>query len=127
MTARQNAMPKVSRPGISMSPCFFANWPRLRACVRLATGLAITCGKLSHLGLRNAPAKSTLSYANAHHPWTLYQDVCFHLRDFCRSESPGKKKKFSFQEQLLSLDSTTVDLCLSLFPLGRLPSDQRRH
>ena len=30
-TARQNAMPKVSRPGISMSPCFFANWPKPRA------------------------------------------------------------------------------------------------
>jgi IS4 transposase len=40
----------------------------------------------------------------------------FHLRDFCHNESPGKKKKFRFKNKLLSLDSTTVNLCLGLFP-----------
>ena len=39
----------------------------------ISDGLAVTCGKLSHLGLRAAPARSTLSYANAHRPWQLYQ------------------------------------------------------
>jgi IS4 transposase len=66
--------------------------------------------------LRAAPAKSTLSYANAHRPWQLYQNAFSHLRDFCRSDSPGKKRKFRFKNKLLSLDSTTIDLCLSLFP-----------
>ena len=98
---------------VAMLFCQLAQAKSLR---EISDGLAITCGKLSHLGLRTAPAKSTLSYANAHRPWTLYQDVFFHLRDFCRSESPGKKKKFRFKNKLLSLDSTTVDLCLSLFP-----------
>ena len=98
---------------VAMLFCQLAQAKSLR---EISDGLAVTCGKLSHLGLRNAPAKSTLSYANAHRPWTLYQDVFFHLRDFCRSESPGKKKKFRFKNKLLSLDSTTIDLCLSLFP-----------
>jgi hypothetical protein len=98
---------------VAMLFCQLAQAKSLR---EISDGLAITCGKLSHLGLRTAPAKSTLSYANAHRPWTLYQDVFFHLRDFCRSESPVKKKKFHFKNKLLSLDSTTVDLCLSLFP-----------
>ena len=98
---------------VAMLFCQLAQAKSLR---EISDGLAITCGKLSHLGLRTAPAKSTLSYANAHRPWTLYQDVFFHLRDFCRSESPDKKKKFRFKNKLLSLDSTTVDLCLSLFP-----------
>ena len=98
---------------VAMLFCQLAQAKSLR---EISDGLAITCGKLSHLGLRTAPAKSTLSYANAHRPWTLYQDVFFHLRDFCRSESPGKKKKFRFKNKLLSLDSTTIDLCLSLFP-----------
>ena len=98
---------------VAMLFCQLAQAKSLR---EISDGLAITCGKLSHLGLRTAPAKSTLSYANAHRPWTLYQDVFFHLRDFCRSESPGKKKKFRFKNKLLSIDSTTVDLCLSLFP-----------
>ena len=76
----------------------------------------VTCGKLSHLGLRNAPARSTLSYANTNRPWELYQNVFFHLRNLFRSQSPGKKREFRFRNKLLSLDSTTIDLCLSLFP-----------
>jgi hypothetical protein len=103
----------IRRTYVAMLFCQLAQAKSLR---EISDGLAITCGKLSHLGLRATPAKSTLSYVNAHRPWELYQDVFFHLRDFCRSESPVKKKKFRFKNKLLSLDSTTVDLCLSLFP-----------
>ncbi|MBM3302707.1 MAG: IS4 family transposase, partial [Deltaproteobacteria bacterium] len=98
---------------VAMLFCQLAQAKSLR---EISDGLAVTCGKLSHLGLRAAPAKSTLAYANAHRPWELFQKAFFHLRDFCRSESPGKKKKFRFKNKLLSLDSTTMDLCLSLFP-----------
>jgi hypothetical protein len=98
---------------VAMLFCQLAQAKSLR---EISDGLAITCGKLSHLGLRAAPAKSTLSYANAHRPWQLYQNAFFHLRDFCHCESPGKKKKFRFKNKLFSLDSTVVDLCLSLFP-----------
>ena len=98
---------------VAMLFCQLAQAKSLR---EISDGLAVTCGKLSHLGLRTAPAKSTLSYANAHRPWQLYQSAFFHLRDFCRSETSGKKKRFRFKNKLLSLDSTTIDLCLSLFP-----------
>ena len=98
---------------VAMLFCQLAQAKSLR---EISDGLAVTCGKLSHLGLRGAPAKSTLSYANAHRPWQLYQNAFFQLRDFCRNESPGKKRKFRFKNKLLSLDSTTIDLCLSLFP-----------
>jgi hypothetical protein len=98
---------------VAMLFCQLAQAKSLR---EISDGLAVTCGKLSHLGMRGAPAKSTLSYANAHRPWQLYQNVFFYLRDFCRSESPGKKRKFRFKNRLFSLDSTTIDLCLSLFP-----------
>ena len=98
---------------VAMLFCQLAQSKSLR---EISDGLAVTCGKLSHLGLRSAPAKSTLAYANAHRPWQLYEKAFFHLRDFCRNESPGKKKKFRFRNKLLSLDSTTIDLCLSLFP-----------
>jgi len=98
---------------VAMLFCQLAQSKSLR---EISDGLAVTCGKLNHLGLRAAPNKSTLSYANAHRPWQLYQNIFFHLRDFCREESPGKKKKFRFKNKLLSLDSTTIDLCLSLFP-----------
>jgi hypothetical protein len=97
---------------VAMLFCQLAQAKSLR---EISDGLAVTCGKLSHLGLSSAPPKSTLAYANAHRPWQLYQNLFFHLRDFCRSQSPGKKKKFRFKNKLLSLDSTTIDLCLSLF------------
>jgi Transposase DDE domain/Domain of unknown function (DUF4372) len=99
---------------VAMLFCQLAQAKSLR---EISDGLAVSCGKLSHLGLlRGAPSKSTLSYANAHRPWQLYQQAFFHLRDLCHAESPGKKKKFRFKNKLFSLDSTTIDLCLSLFP-----------
>ena len=98
---------------VAMLFCQLAQAKSLR---EISDGLAVTCGKLSHLGLRAAPAKSTLAYANAHRPWQLYKEAFFHLRDMCRSESPGKKKRFRFKNKLLSLDSSIIDLCLSLFP-----------
>lgn len=98
---------------VAMLFCQFAQAKSLR---EISDGLAVTCGKLNHLGMSAAPPKSTLAYANAHRPYQLYQQTFFHLLDLCHSESPGKKKKFRFKNKLLSLDSTTIDLCLSLFP-----------
>ena len=98
---------------VAMLFCQLAQAKSLR---EISDGLAVTCGKLNHLGIKAAPPKSTLAYANAHRPWQLYQDTFFQLLDFCRSESPGKKKKFRFKNKLFSLDSSTIDLCLSLFP-----------
>ncbi|MFP4641392.1 MAG: DUF4372 domain-containing protein [Dehalococcoidia bacterium] len=46
---------------VSMLFCQLAQCKSLR---EISDGLAITCGKLSHLGLHTAPARSTLSYAN---------------------------------------------------------------
>ncbi len=101
---------------VAMLFCQFAQSKSLR---EISDGLAVTCGKLSHLGLHSAPAKSTLSYANANRPWQVFQMLFFLLKDLCQSERPGKKKKFRFKNKLFSLDSTTIDLCLSLFPWAK--------
>jgi hypothetical protein len=101
---------------VSMLFCQFAQAKSLR---EISDGLAITCGKLNHLGLRNAPAKSTLAYANAHRPHELFINLFSHILGICHEESPGKKKKFRFKNKLLSLDSTTIDLCLNLFPWAK--------
>jgi hypothetical protein len=98
---------------VAMLFCQLAQAKSLR---EISDGLAVTCGKLNHLGLRSAPAKSTLAYANAHRPYQLFVDLFFQMLETCRAESPGKKKKFHFKNKLLSLDSTTIDLCLNLFP-----------
>jgi hypothetical protein len=77
-------------------------------------GLATCLGKLKHLGVESAPNRSTLSYANEHRPWQLYERVFYGLLDRCRGLTQGKKK-FRFKSKLFSLDATVIELCASLF------------
>jgi Transposase DDE domain/Domain of unknown function (DUF4372) len=82
-------------------------------------GLVASEGKLKHLGLPAAPARSTLGYANEHRPWQLYQTVFQQLLEKCQqvvASAPGKRKrKFRFKNRLLSLDATVISLCVSAF------------
>lgn len=98
---------------VSMLFCQFAQAKSLR---EICDGLAVTCGKLNHLGIDKAPPKSTLSYANSNRPWELYMALFYLILESCREIAPGKKRKFRFKNKLLSMDATTIDLCLSLFP-----------
>ena len=78
-------------------------------------GLATCLGKLKHLGINDAPKRSTLSYANEHRPWQLYQMMFFHLLDKCQAMAKMQKRKFRFKNKLFSLDATVIERCLSLF------------
>jgi len=80
----------------------------------ISGGLATCLGKLRHLGVESAPNRSTLSYANEHRPWQLYERVFYGLLDKCRGLDRGKKK-FRFKNKLFSLDVTVIELCASLF------------
>ncbi|MFH2058103.1 MAG: IS4 family transposase [Pseudomonadota bacterium] len=97
---------------VSMLFCQVAQAKSLR---EISGGLACCMGKLRHLGVVSAPNKSTLSYANTNRSWELFQDLFYNTLNFCRKASPGKHK-FRFKNKLLSLDSTTISLCLNLFP-----------
>lgn len=78
-------------------------------------GLAACEGKLRHLGLGEAPKRSTLAYANAHRPWELFQSVFEQLYQRCQSvASPSRRFRFR-HSRLLTLDSTMIDLCASLY------------
>jgi len=90
----------------------FCQLGRAQSLREICGGLASTEGKLSHLGI-SAPARSSLSYANAHRPWELYQSVFYTLLERCREIAP--KHRFRFKNKLLSMDATTIDLCASLF------------
>ena len=94
---------------VSMLFCQLARAQSLR---EICDGLASTEGQLSHLGI-DAPARSSLSYANAHRPWQLYQSVFYSLLERCREVAP--KHRFRFKNKLLSMDATTIDLCATLF------------
>jgi hypothetical protein len=101
---------------VAMLFCQFTQSKSLR---EVSDGLRVTCGKLNHLRVASAPPKSTLAYANAHRPWQLYERLFMNLLAACHNESPGKKRKFRFKNPLFSLDATTIDLCLSLFPWAK--------
>ena len=97
---------------VSMLFCHVASANSLR---EICGGLATAMGKLVHLGVQAAPKRSTLSYANAHRPWQLYERTFYQVLVTCRGAAPGKKK-FRFKNKLLSLDASVIDLCLTMFP-----------
>ena len=85
-------------------------------------GLAASEGKLRHLGLPQAPARSTLAYANEHRPWQLYEELFQQLLTQCRGlavQQSAGRRKFRFKHKLISMDATVIDLCASVFDWAR--------
>jgi hypothetical protein len=103
---------------VAMLFCQLARADSLR---EICNGLACSQGKLIHLGICQAPNKSTLSYANGHRPAALFEDLFWTtLNRFREQQGIGaRKNKFRFRNKLLSLDSTTITLCLGLFPWAK--------
>jgi len=84
----------------------------------ICNGLACCLGRLVHRGIAKAPSRSTLSYANEHRPAGLFEELFWTaLARFREQQGLGSRKhKFRFKNKLLSLDSTTISVCLTLFP-----------
>jgi hypothetical protein len=95
----------------------FCQLGRAHSLREITGGLRSCEGKLKHLGI-TAPSHSTLAYANEHRPWELYQKVFLQLFERCRGQVMGKKT-FRFKNKLISMDSTTIDLCLEMFDWAR--------
>ena len=96
----------------------FCQLAQAKSLREICGGLSCCMGKLRHLVIKNAPKKSTLSYANAHRPWEMFQDLFYDTHDLCKASAP-RKHKFRFKNKLLSLDSSKISLCLSLFPWAK--------
>jgi Transposase DDE domain/Domain of unknown function (DUF4372) len=103
---------------VAMLFCQLAHADSLR---EICNGLACCLGKLVHLGIQVAPNKSTLAYANKQRPAKLYEDLFYTaLGRFRDGKGLGvRKRKFRFKNKLLSLDSTTISLCLEMFPWAK--------
>jgi IS4 transposase len=91
----------------------FCQLGRAHSLREITGGLRSCEGKLKHLGI-TAPNRSTLAYANEHRPWELYQKVFLQLLHRCQTQAQGKKK-FRFKNKLVSIDSTIIDLSVTLF------------
>ena len=79
--------------------------------------------KLYHMGFRGRVARSTLADANDAHDWRIYADFAQVLIAQARPLYAADPIGIELDQSLYALDSSTIDLCLSLFPWARF----RRH
>lgn len=118
----------VQRRGAERACKGFSSWDQFVAMLfcqlgqahslrEIVGGLGSTLGKKVHMGLKDTPKRSTLSYANAHRPWQVYQDVFYALLDRGAGMVRDKlKHPLRFKNPLFSMDASVIDLCLSIFP-----------
>jgi hypothetical protein len=85
----------------------------IEACLRSMTS------KLYHIGLRGNVARSTLADANESHDWRMYADLAQVLIGIARPLYADDPVGVDLDQSLYALDSTTIDLCLSLFSWAR--------
>jgi hypothetical protein len=89
----------------------------IEACLRSMSG------KLYHVGFRGRVARTTLADANEARDWRIYADFAQVLIRIARPLYARDPIGVQLDQSLYALDSTTIDLCLSLFPWARF----RRH
>ena len=72
--------------------------------------------KLFHMGIRGKVSKSTLADANEQRDWRIYADLAYQLIATARGLYRSDQLDIELEETVYALDSTTIDLCLSMFP-----------
>jgi hypothetical protein len=82
----------------------------IEACLRAQSS------KLYHLGFRSTIARNTLANANAVRDWRIYADFAQHLIGIARRLYADEPLAIELNDTVYALDSTTIDLCLSVFP-----------
>lgn len=75
--------------------------------------------KLYHLGIRGKVSRSTLAKANENRNWRIYADFAQVLINIARQLYIDDEFGLELKDTVYALDSTTIDLCLSLFPWAR--------
>jgi hypothetical protein len=71
--------------------------------------------KLYHLGIRSTVARNTLANANAVRDWRIYADFAQSLIGIARTLYRDERFGVDLQDTVYALDTTTIDLCLSVF------------
>ena len=75
-----------------------------------------------HMGIKNNVSRSTLADANASRPWQIYHQLAMALIKQARQLYREDSDLEAAAESVYALDSTTIDLCLSLFPWAEFRS-----
>jgi len=82
----------------------------IEACLRVQQS------KLYHLGIRSTIARNTLANANAVRDWHIYADFAQSLIAIARPLYVDEPFGVDLKDTVYALDTTTIDLCLSVFP-----------
>ncbi len=85
----------------------------IEACLRAQPA------KLYHMGIRSRVSRNNLAHANERRNWKIYADFAQVLLQRARELYRDDPLGFELQEPAYAFDSTTIDLCLSLFPWAR--------
>ena len=76
----------------------------------------VQASKLYHIGIR-VMSRSSFSRINNEQPWELYRDLFYLILKRCQPLSG--KHTFRFHNKLYSMDASTIDVCLSVFPWAK--------
>jgi len=74
---------------------------------------------LYHMGLRGPISKSTLLEANNHRDYRIYRDLAYYLLGVAKELYVGDRLGLDLEKSIYAFDSTTIDLCLTLFPWAK--------
>ena len=85
----------------------------IEACLRASPD------KLYHMGIRGRVSRSTLADANEKHDWRIFADFAQILIQRARGLYADDPFGVELQNSAYALDSTTIDLCLAMFPWAR--------
>ena len=95
---------------------FFAQLTNRESLRDVETCLRAVGRKLYHAGIRSRVSRSTLAEANERRPWLMYHDLAQHLIQEARQLYRDEKLFAEITTAVYAFDSTTIDLCLTLFP-----------
>lgn len=82
----------------------------IEACLRVAKP------KLYHMGIRSNVSRNTLAHANENRDWRIYADFAQVLIKIARELYANEDFGLELENAVYAFDSTTIDLCLSVFP-----------
>jgi len=79
--------------------------------------------RLYHMGIRGAVSRTTLAEANEKRPWQIYMDYAHRLIAQARQLYASDSLAVDLDQTVYALDSTTIELCLQLFPWARFQEE----
>ena len=85
----------------------------IEACLRVAKS------KLYHMGIRGNVSRNTLAHANENRDWRIYADFAQVLIKIARELYANEDFGLELKQAVYAFDSTTIDLCLSVFPWAK--------